>query len=122
METLRERVIAALKTGPKTRPEIAEEIGIETDSLGSVLTHMCRAGELSKEGRRGTPYTLSVGQKRAVNTVKPKAKIVRRVSKKTPSPTTIEDKLRSLGAIYGLKNAIEFLEGELLTANKLFAA
>jgi len=108
MTTLRERVIAALQNGPLTRPQIADAMGVVTDSLGSVLTKMQRAGELSKESRRNSPYTL-VSQERASKA--PAKKRVARKAATTPAVSPWDDAKR-IAATQGLDNLATWIVGE----------
>jgi alkaline phosphatase len=45
------KILASLKTGPKTASEIAEETGIGTGTVGSTLSKMATAGEVRKAER-----------------------------------------------------------------------
>ncbi len=45
------KILASLKTGPKTASEIAKETGIGTGTVGSTLSKMATAGEVRKAER-----------------------------------------------------------------------
>jgi len=45
------KILAALKTGPKTAAEVAKETGIGTGVVGSTLTKMAASGEVAKATR-----------------------------------------------------------------------
>ncbi len=45
------KILASLKTGPKTASEVAKETGIGTGTVGSTLTKMATAGEVVKAER-----------------------------------------------------------------------
>jgi predicted Rossmann fold nucleotide-binding protein DprA/Smf involved in DNA uptake len=49
------RVIASLAEGPKTRAEIAEELGMDPDRIGSVLGDLRRRGRVDCDGKRPRP-------------------------------------------------------------------
>jgi predicted Rossmann fold nucleotide-binding protein DprA/Smf involved in DNA uptake len=45
------KILAALKAGPKTASEIANETGIKAGTIGSSLTKLAKAGEVVKADR-----------------------------------------------------------------------
>jgi predicted Rossmann fold nucleotide-binding protein DprA/Smf involved in DNA uptake len=51
----KKKILAALKGGPKTASEIANETGIKAGTIGASLSKLAKAGEVVKAGRG---YTL----------------------------------------------------------------
>ena len=58
------RVVASLAEGPKTRAEIAEELGMDPDRIGSVLGDLRRSGKAVSDGKRPKPrWSLREGSR-----------------------------------------------------------
>ncbi|MBR4226903.1 MAG: hypothetical protein IKR86_09120 [Candidatus Methanomethylophilaceae archaeon] len=49
------RILASLEEGPKTKVGIAEELGVDPDRIGSVLTDLRRRGRVDCDGKRPRP-------------------------------------------------------------------
>ncbi len=47
----KKKILAALKDGPKTAPEIAHETGIKSSTIGASLSKLAKAGEVVKADR-----------------------------------------------------------------------